>query len=148
MSIITTNRKACFNYFIEDRIEAGIALEGWEVKAIRAKGIQIAEAHVIIKGGEIVMVGSHITPLIQASSHVHADPTRTRKLLLHKQQLQKLIGKVTERGFTIVPLNAHFSKGRVKIEIGLAKGKKLYDKRSTIKERDVAREIERSFAGN
>jgi SsrA-binding protein len=148
MSIITTNRKAGFDYFIEDRIEAGIALEGWEVKAIRAKGIQIAEAHVMIKGEEVMMIGSHITPLVQASSHVHADPTRTRKLLLHKQQIQKLIGKVAERGFTIVPLNVHFSKGRVKIEIGLAKGKKLYDKRNTIKERDVAREIERSFAGD
>jgi SsrA-binding protein len=148
MSNITTNRKACFDYFIEDRIEAGIALEGWEVKAIRAKGIQIAEAHVMIKGEEVVMIGSHITPLVQASSHVHADPTRTRKLLLHKQQIQKLIGRVAERGFTIVPLNAHFSKGRVKIEIGLARGKKLYDKRNTIKERDVAREIERLFAGD
>ena len=144
MSVITNNRKAGFNYFIEDRFEAGVVLEGWEVKAIRAKGFQIAEAHVIIRAEEVLLVGSHISPLAQASSHVNADPTRTRKLLLNKAEISKLLGKVTERGYTIVPINAHFKAGRVKVEIGLAKGKKLYDKRETIKERDTARELARA----
>ena len=144
MSVITNNRKAGFNYFIEDRFEAGVVLEGWEVKAIRAKGFQIAEAHVIIRAEEVLLVGSHISPLAQSSSHVNADPTRTRKLLLNKAEISKLLGKVTERGYTIVPINAHFKAGRVKVEIGLAKGKKLYDKRETIKERDTARELARA----
>lgn len=144
--MITNNRKAAFDYFIEDRIEAGIMLEGWEVKAIRSKGIQIAEAHIIFRNGEVLMVGSHISPLSQASTHVHTDPTRTRKLLLHKKQVEKLVGKVAERGYTVVPINAHFSNGRIKIEIGLAKGKKLYDKRDAIKERDTSREVNRALS--
>ncbi len=139
MSIID-NRKAFFDYFIEERFEAGIALEGWEVKAIRAGRAQIKEGYVVIKDGEIFLIGTHISPLVSTSTHVKADPVRTRKLLLKADEIKKLIGKVEQRGYTLVPLNLHYSKGLVKCEIGLAKGKKLHDKRETEKARDWERE--------
>ncbi|VVE89619.1 SsrA-binding protein [Pandoraea bronchicola] len=139
MSIID-NKKAFFDYFIEERYEAGIALEGWEVKAIRAGRAQIKEGYVVIKHGEIFLIGTHISPLQTASTHIKPDPVRTRKLLLKADEIKKLIGKVEQRGYTLVPLNLHYSKGLVKCEIGLAKGKKLHDKRETEKKRDWDRE--------
>lgn len=142
MSIVD-NRKAFHDYFIEERYEAGIALEGWEVKSIRAGRAQLKEAYVIIRQGEAFVTGMHLSPLPTASTHVHPDPTRTRKLLLHKQELAKLIGKVEQRGYTLVPLNLHYAKGRIKLEVGLAKGKKQHDKRDAEKERDWQREQQR-----
>lgn len=139
MSIID-NRKAFFDYFIEERYEAGIALEGWEVKAIRAGRAQIKEGYVVIKHGEIFLIGVHISPLATASTHINPDPVRTRKLLLKADEIKKLIAKVEQRGYTLVPINLHYSKGLVKAEIGLAKGKKLHDKRETEKKRDWERE--------
>ncbi|EON15710.1 SsrA-binding protein [Pandoraea communis] len=139
MSIID-NKKAFFDYFIEERYEAGIALEGWEVKAIRAGRAQIKEGYVVIKNGEIFLIGTHISPLQTASTHIKPDPVRTRKLLLKADEIKKLIGKVEQRGYTLVPINLHYSKGLVKCEIGLAKGKKLHDKRETEKKRDWDRE--------
>lgn len=141
MSIIE-NKKAFFDYTIEERYEAGLALEGWEVKAIRAGQVQIKEAYVIVKNGALWLFGCHITPLLSASTHVHPDPTRTRKLLLHADEISKLIGKVEQKGYSLLPLNLHYSKGRVKLEVGLGKGKKQYDKRATEKERDWKREQE------
>jgi SsrA-binding protein len=139
MSIID-NRKAFFDYFIEDRYEAGLVLEGWEVKAIRAGRTQIKEGYVMIRDGELYLIGAHISPLPEASTHIHPDPVRTRKLLLHKEEISKLIAKVEQRGHTLVPLNLHYKGGRVKCEIGLAKGKKMHDKRETEKKRDWERE--------
>lgn len=142
MSIID-NRKAFHDFFIEEKYEAGIVLEGWEVKAIRAGRANIKEAYVIVRDGEIFILGMHITALASASTHVHADPTRTRKLLLHASEIDKLIGKVERAGFTLVPLDLHYAKGRVKATIGLAKGKKQYDKREDDKKRDWEREKNR-----
>ncbi len=142
MSIID-NKKAFHDYFIEERYEAGLVLEGWEVKAIRAGRVQLKEAYVVLKQEEVWLVGCHISPLPTASTHIHPDPTRSRKVLLHAQEIRKLIGKVQQAGFTLVPLNLHYTKGRVKIEIGLAKGKKLHDKRATEKEREWQREKSR-----
>ena len=139
MSIID-NRKAFFDYFIEDRYEAGLVLEGWEVKALRAGRGQIKEGYVIIRDGELFLIGAHISPLPEASTHIHPDPVRTRKLLLHSEEISKLIGKVEQKGHTLVPLNFHYKGGRVKCEIGLAKGKKLHDKRETEKARDWQRD--------
>ncbi len=140
---ITTNKKAFHDYFIEEKIEAGVVLEGWEVKAIRASRAQIKEAYVIIKNGEIFLLGMHIMPLPTASTHIHPDPVRTRKLLLHAHQINKLIGKVERAGYTLVPLDLHYTKGRIKAEIGLAKGKKQHDKRDAEQEKDWKREKER-----
>jgi SsrA-binding protein len=137
---IADNKKAFHDYFIEERFEAGLVLEGWEVKSIRAGRVQIKEAYVIVKSGEMWLIGCHISPLSTASTHVHPDPVRTRKLLLHAREIGKLIGKVERAGYALVPLNLHFTKGRVKLEIGLAKGKKQFDKRETEKERDWVRE--------
>jgi SsrA-binding protein len=137
---IAQNKKAFFDYFIEDKFEAGIVLEGWEVKAIRDNRINLKEAYVIIQRGEIYLIGCHVTPLGAASTHVRPDAIRTRKLLLHNAEIIKLIGKVERSGYTIVPLDMHFSKGRIKINIGLAKGKKQHDKRDTEKARDWERE--------
>ena len=139
MSIID-NRKAYHDYFIEDKYEAGLVLEGWEVKAIRAGRSNIKESYVVIRNGEIYIVGMHITALESASTHVRPDPTRTRKLLLHAAEIDKLIGKVERAGYALVPLDLHYTKGRVKAQIGLAKGKKQFDKRETEKERDWVRE--------
>lgn len=139
MSIID-NRKAFHDYFIEDRYEAGIMLEGWEVKAIRDGRAQLKEAYVIIKNGEIFLFGAHISPLPTASTHINPDPVRTRKLLLHSAEIEKLIEKVERSGYTMVPLNLHYQRGRVKCEVGLAKGKKQHDKRDADKTRDWQRE--------
>ncbi len=137
---IAQNKKAFFDYFIEDKYEAGVVLEGWEVKAIREHRVNIKEAYVIIQRGEIYLIGCHVTPLGAASTHIRPDAIRTRKLLLHSEEILKLIAKVERAGYTIVPLDMHFSKGRVKVQIGLAKGKKQHDKRDTEKERDWERE--------
>jgi SsrA-binding protein len=139
MSIID-NRKAFHDYFIEEKYEAGLVLEGWEVKAIRAGRANIKEAYVILRGEEIFILGMHITALASASNHVHPDPVRTRKLLLHAGEIAKLIGKVERAGYTLVPLDLHYAKGRVKALIGLAKGKKQYDKRDDAKQRDWERD--------
>jgi SsrA-binding protein len=139
MSIIE-NKKAFFDYFIEDRIEAGLVLEGWEVKAIRAGRGNIKEAYVVIRQAELYLIGCHISPLPAASTHINPDPTRTRKLLMHTEQINKWIGKAEQKGYTLVPLNLHYAKGRIKCEIGLAKGKKQFDKRESEKERDWVRE--------
>ena len=146
MSIVE-NRKAFHDYFIEERYEAGIVLEGWEVKAIRGGRSSIAEAYVMVRGAEIFLIGCHITPLPTASTHVHPDPTRSRKLLLNAEEIRKLIGKIEQRGYTMVPLDLHYSKGRVKLQIGLAKGKKQYDKREAEKDRDWQREQQRLLRG-
>lgn len=137
---IAQNKKAFHDYFIEEKHEAGLVLEGWEVKAIRDGRVQLKEAYVIIQRGEIYLIGCHITPLGAASTHIRPDSTRTRKLLLHSEEIAKLIGKVERAGYTLVPLDMHFTRGRVKVEIGLAKGKKQYDKREAEKERDWERE--------
>src|SRR5213595_1471784 len=121
MSIVE-NRKAFHDYFIEERFEAGLALEGWEVKSIRAGRANLKEAYVVIKNGEIVLVGAHMSPLPMASTHVHPDPTRTRRLLLRREEINRLIGKVERAGYTMTPIDLHYSKGRVKLAIGLAKG--------------------------
>jgi SsrA-binding protein len=142
MSIVD-NRKAYHDYFVEEKFEAGLALEGWEVKAIRAGRAQLKEAYVIVKDGEIALIGAHITPLSTASTHVHPDPTRTRKLLLHRSEINRLIGQVERAGYTLVPLNLHYTKGRVKLDMGLAKGKKQHDKRDSERERDWNREKQR-----
>jgi SsrA-binding protein len=140
---IASNKKAFHDYFIEEKHEAGLALEGWEVKSIRAGRVQIKEAHVIVKRGEIWLLGMHVTPLPTASTHIHPDPARTRKLLLHLRQIMQLIGKVERAGYTLVPLDLHYTRGRIKVEIGLAKGKKQYDKREDEKEKDWTREKQR-----
>lgn len=139
MSIIQ-NKKAFHDYFIEDRYEAGIVLEGWEVKAIRAGRANLKEAYVTIKEGALYLFGSHISPLPTASTHIHPDPTRTRKLLLHAAEISKLIGKVQRAGYTLMPLDMHYKGGRIKLEIGLAKGKKAHDKRASEKEQEAKRE--------
>ena len=139
MSIIQ-NKKAFHDYFIEDRYEAGIVLQGWEVKAIRAGRANLKEAYVTVKDGALYLFGSHISPLTTASTHILPEPLRTRKLLLHAAEINKLIGKVQRAGYTLMPLNMHYKGGRVKLEIGLAKGKKEHDKRVTEKEREGKRE--------
>ncbi len=142
---ITVNKKAFHDYAVEEKFEAGIVLEGWEVKAIRAGRMNIKESYVIIKGGEIFLIGMHISPLTTASSHNYHDPVRTRKLLLHNREIMKLIGKVERSGFALVPLDLHFAKGRIKLEIGLAKGKKQYDKRQDEQEKAGKREAARAM---
>ena len=140
---IAQNKKAFHDYFIEDKFEAGLALEGWEVKAIRAGRVQIREAYVIVRNGEIVLIGCHISPLPSASTHFQPDPVRTRKLLLHAAQINRLIGAVERAGYALLPLEMHYTRGRIKLEIGLAKGKKQHDKRRAAKERDWQREKQR-----
>ena len=139
MSIIQ-NKKAFHDYFIEERFEAGLVLEGWEAKSIRAGRAQLKEAYVILRNEEVFLIGSHISPLPTASTHIHPDPVRTRKLLLQSAEIVKLIGKVERAGYALIPLDFHFSKGRIKLNIGLAQGKKQYDKRETEKQRDWDRE--------
>ena len=141
MSIID-NKKAFFDYFIEERFEAGLVLQGWEVKSIRAGRVQLKEAYVIVRNGEVYLFGCHISALTSTSTHVHPETTRTRKLLLNAAEISKLIGKVERSGYTLVPLNLHYSKGRVKCDIGLAKGKKQHDKRAAERDRDGAREVQ------
>jgi SsrA-binding protein len=142
MSIVD-NRKAFHDYFIEERVEAGIALEGWEVKSIRAGRANLKEAYVMVKDGGIVLVGAHISPLAQASTHVQADPTRTRRLLMHRDEIDRFVGRVERAGYTLVPIDLHYKKGRIKLEIGLATGKKQHDKRAAIRERVWGREQQR-----
>jgi len=137
---IAVNKKAFHDYFIEEKIEAGIVLEGWEVKSIRAGRANIKEAYVVIRNGEIFIIGMHITALPTASTHINPDPTRTRKLLLHDREIAKLIGKVERAGYALVPLDLHYTRGRIKTEIGLAKGKKQHDKRDADAEKDWKRE--------
>lgn len=146
MSIVE-NRKAFHDYFIEERYEAGLALDGWEVKAIRAGRAQLAEGYVMIRGGEIFLVGAHISPLLSASTHVNADPVRTRKLLLHAEQIKRLIGKVEQRGYTLIPLNLHYAKGRIKLEIALARGKLKHDKRAAERDKEWNRDKQRILRG-
>lgn len=142
---IVDNKKAFHDYFIEDRYEAGMELHGWEVKAIRAGRVQLKEAYVIERGGEIFLFGAHISALLSASTHVHPEALRTRKLLLHTEEIKRITTKVDRAGYTLVPINLHYLRGRVKCEIGLAKGKKQHDKRNTEKERDSQREIEKAM---
>lgn len=142
MSIIK-NRKAYHDYFIEERFEAGLVLQGWEVKAIRAGHVHLQESYLIVRDGEIWVVGMHISPLPNISSHVVPDPTRTRKLLLHAAEIRKLIGRVEQRGYTMVPLDLHYRRGRIKMEFGLGRGKKQHDKRQTARDKDWQRERER-----
>jgi SsrA-binding protein len=139
MSIVQ-NRKAFHDYFIEERYEAGLALQGWEVKAIRAGRAQLADAYVLIKGEELWLIGGNITPLATVSTHYAPDPARTRKLLLRAEEIRRLIGKVQQRGYALVPLDLHYSKGRIKLEIGLARGKLKHDKRAAEREKDWQRE--------
>ncbi len=140
---ITQNKKALHDYFIEERLEAGLVLEGWEVKAIRAGRAQINEGYVIIRDAELFLIGAHITALPEASTHVKPDPVRTRKLLLNEREISRLIGQVERAGYTLVPLDLHYKAGRVKCEIGLAKGKRQYDKREVEREREWQRERQR-----
>jgi SsrA-binding protein len=147
MSIVD-NKKAFHDYFIEERYEAGMVLEGWEVKSIRAGRAQLKEAYVIIRNAEIFLFGAHISPLPTASTHVSPDPVRTRKLLLKSEEIKRLIGKVERAGYTLLPLNLHYQRGRIKCEVGLAKGKKQHDKRDTERERDAKREVDRAMKQN
>lgn len=140
---IAHNKKAFHDYSIEERFEAGLVLEGWEVKSIRAGQVHVREAYVIVRNGEIFLLNAHITPLKTASTHITPDPTRTRKLLLKAEQIRKLIGKVERAGYALVPLDLHFSKGLIKIEIGLAKGKRQFEKRDAEAEKDWKREQSR-----
>jgi len=140
---IVQNRKAFHDYFIEERYEAGLALSGWEVKAIRAGRAQLADGYVMVRGGEIFLIGASIAPLPTVSTHFVPDPTRSRKLLLHADEIKRLVGKVEQRGYTLVPLDLHYSKGRIKLEIGLARGKLKHDKRVAEREKDWNREKQR-----
>ncbi len=135
-NVIAVNRRARHDYFIEDTLEAGLALEGWEVKSLRDGRAQIAVAYVTLKGGEAWLVGAHLSPLTTTATHIKPDPTRSRKLLLHRRELDRLAGAVERRGYALVPLELHWRKGRAKLEIGLARGKKQHDKRAATKDRD------------
>lgn len=142
-STIAINRKAHHEYFVEERYEAGVVLHGWEVKSLRAGRVQIDQSYVILKNSEAWLLGAQISPLLTASTHVNPDPQRTRKLLLHEREISKLIGNVERKGYTLIPLKLYWKNNRVKLEIGLAKGKKLYDKRATEKDRDWQRDKQR-----
>ena len=146
MSIVD-NRKAFHNYFLEERYEAGLALEGWEVKAIRGGRANIGEAYVMVRGAELYLIGANISPLPTVSTHVQPDPIRTRKLLLRAEEIKRLIGKVEQRGYTLVPLNLHYSKGRIKLEVGLGRGKLKHDKRAAEREKEWNREKQRVLRG-
>jgi SsrA-binding protein len=140
---IIENRKAFHDYFVEERLEAGLVLQGWEVKAIRAGRSNLKEAYVVLKGGEAWLIGAHISALASASTHVKPDTTRSRKLLLNAAELRKLIGQVERAGYTLVPIDLHYNRGRIKLAVGLARGKKQHDKRDAEKERDWKREQQR-----
>ncbi|HEX7385536.1 MAG TPA: SsrA-binding protein SmpB [Burkholderiaceae bacterium] len=137
---IVENRRAHFEYHLEDRFEAGIVLEGWEIKAVRAGQVRLTEGYVVVRDGELFLIGCRIDPLRSASTHVHPEPDRTRKLLLHKDEIRRLMGKVEQKGYTLVPLDLHYKGGRVKVAIALARGKAQHDKRETEKKRDWERE--------
>ncbi|WP_296915345.1 SsrA-binding protein SmpB [Polaromonas sp.] len=142
---IADNKKATFNYHIEERFEAGMVLQGWEVKSVREGKVQLTDGYVVIRNGELFIIGCQINPLGTASTHVRPDSVRTKKLLMHKEEIRRLVGKVEQKGFTLVPLNMHWKAGKVKCEIGLAKGKAEHDKRDTIKDREGKREVERAM---
>jgi SsrA-binding protein len=144
-SRIADNKKAAYNYFFEERFEAGMVLEGWEVKSLREGKVQLTDGYVVIREGELYVIGCQINPLKSASTHISPDSVRTKKLLLHKEQIRRLIGKVEQKGYTLVPLNLHWKAGKVKCEIALAKGKAEHDKRDTIKDREGKREVERAM---
>ena len=144
-SRIADNKKAAYNYFFEEKFEAGMVLQGWEVKALREGKVQLTDGYVVIKGAELFVIGCQINPLKTASTHVNPDAVRTKKLLMHKDEIRRLIGKVEQKGYTLVPLNLHWKAGKVKCEIALAKGKAEHDKRDTIKEREGKREVERAM---
>lgn len=146
MSIVQ-NRKAFHDYFVEERFEAGLVLLGWEVKAIRAGRAQVTEAYVVIRNETLWLIGAHISPLPTASTHVNPDPTRTRKLLMHAEEIHKLIGKVEQRGYTLVPLDLHYKAGRIKLDIGLAKGKQQHDKRAVERDKQWQRDKQRLIRG-
>ena len=140
---IALNKRARHEYFIEENLEAGLALQGWEVKSLRAGKAQITEAYVIVKDGEAWLLGAHVNPLPTTSTHVVADPTRTRKLLLHRAELDRLVGAVERKGYTLIPLKLYWKRGNVKIDVGLAKGKQSHDKRASEKDRDWQRQKQR-----
>jgi len=142
-STIALNKKSRHDYQLEERLEAGLVLEGWEVKSLRAGRVQIRDSYVLLKGGEAYLLGAHITPLATASTHIRPDPTRTRKLLLNRQELNKLIGAVERKGYALIPTAMYWKKGRAKLEIALAVGKKLHDKRASEKDRDWQRQKQR-----
>ena len=142
---IADNKKAAYNYFFEERHEAGMVLEGWEVKALREGKVQLTDGYVLIRGGEMFVMGCQINPLKSASTHVNPESIRTKKLLLHKEEIRRLTIKVEQKGYTLVPLNLHWKDGKVKCEIALAKGKAEHDKRDTIKDREGKREVERAM---
>ncbi len=142
---IADNKKAAFNYFFEERLEAGIVLEGWEVKSLRAGKVQLTDGYVVIRNGELFIIGLQINPLGTASTHISPDKQRTRKLLLHKEEIKRLVAKVEQKGYTLVPINMHWKAGKIKCEIALAKGKAEHDKRDTIKDREGKREVERAM---
>lgn len=144
-SRIADNKKAAYNYFFEERFEAGMVLEGWEVKSLREGKVQLTDGYVVIRDGELFVIGCQINPLRSASTHITPDSVRTKKLLLHKDQIRRLIGKVEQKGYTLIPINLHWKAGKVKCEIALAKGKAEHDKRDTIKDREGKREVERAM---
>ncbi len=146
-SSIARNKKARFDYFVEERLEAGLALEGWEVKSLRAGKAQLTESYVIVRNGEIWLLGAHLTPLASASTHVNADPARTRKLLLHRKEIDRLSGLVDRKGYTLVPLELYWGRGKAKLAVGLAKGKKQHDKRAVERDRDWQRDKARAMKG-
>jgi SsrA-binding protein len=145
---IAQNKKAFHDYFVEERYEAGMVLHGWEVKAIRAGRAQINEAYVIVKDGALWLIGAHVSPLATASTHVDPDPVRTRKLLLHAEEIKRLIGHVSQRGYALIPLDLHYAKGRIKLQVGLARGKQKHDKRASEREREWQREKQRLLRRN
>ncbi len=142
---VADNKKAAFNYFFEERFEAGMVLEGWEVKSLREGKVQLTDGYVVIRNGELFLIGLQIQPLGTASTHISPDKQRTRKLLMHKEEIKRLIGKVEQKGYTLVPVNLHWKNGKVKCEVALAKGKAEHDKRDTIKDREGKREVERAM---
>lgn len=144
IKLIVQNKKAHFDYFIEEQVEAGVMLEGWEIKAIRGGKAQLTEAYVIVKNGELFLLGAHISPLISASTHIEADPVKTRKLLMHKNEIGKMVEKVQKAGYTLIPVDMHYTNGRVKVSVGIAKGKKQHDKRMVEREREDAIETRRA----
>jgi SsrA-binding protein len=145
MKPIALNKRATHEYFIEERLEAGIVLQGWEVKSLRQGRAQLTDSYILVKDDEIWLIGTHITPLSTASTHIQPDSQRTRKLLLHKKEILRLIGNVQRKGYTLIPLSLYFKQGRVKLEFGLAKGKKQYDKRAQQKEQELKREKDRAI---
>ncbi|MFC1589252.1 SsrA-binding protein SmpB [Pseudomonadota bacterium] len=142
---IALNRKARHDYSVEDNFEAGLVLEGWEIKSLREGKVQISESYIMVHGSELEWVGGQITPLLSASTHIHPNPTRARKLLMHRREIDRLIGQIERKGYTLLPLALYWKNGKVKMDVGLAKGKKAHDKRADDKERDWNREKQRTL---